>query len=245
MKKIISIIIATYNASKTLKRCLDSIISQKTDGIEILVIDGFSTDSTMKIVKSFGERIDYSISEKDKGIYDAWNKGVNVAHGDWIMFLGADDYLLDGSIKLYMNYLSNGDYSNMDIISARCKYVKDGRFIDIRGEKYDYKTFCRYMNISHGSTLHNRNLFVELGKFDLSYRICADYEFLLRKVLIAEFINSPTFCMEAGGMSCSARGLVETYRLRRQHKTIPLSLNCYLFIKGLGGLYYRKLLNRQ
>ena len=93
MKKIISIIIATYNAEKTLKRCLNSIVSQKKDQLELLIIDGCSTDRTMDIVREFAESIDVIVSEVDKGIYDAWNKGIRLATGEWIMFLGADDYL--------------------------------------------------------------------------------------------------------------------------------------------------------
>ena len=104
MGKIISIIIATYNAEKVLKRCLDSIVTQKTGNVEVLIVDGNSTDSTMEIVQSYGTDVDYSLSEKDKGIYDAWNKALKVAKGDWIMFLGSDDYILPGSIKIYLDY---------------------------------------------------------------------------------------------------------------------------------------------
>ena len=93
MKKIISIIIATYNAEKTLKRCLNSIVSQKKDQLELLIIDGCSTDRTMDIVREFAESIDVIVSEVDKGIYDAWNKGIRLATGEWIMFLGVSIYL--------------------------------------------------------------------------------------------------------------------------------------------------------
>lgn len=110
MKKIISIIIATYNAEKTLKRCLNSIVSQKKDQLELLIIDGCSTDRTMDIVREFAESIDVIVSEVDKGIYDAWNKGIRLATGEWIMFLGADDYLLEGAMNVYWNYLKKADF---------------------------------------------------------------------------------------------------------------------------------------
>lgn len=88
MKKIISIIIATYNAEKTLKRCLSSIISQKNDQLELLIIDGGSVDRTMDIVKDVSQSIDVIISEPDKGLYDAWNKALRLATGEWIMVFG-------------------------------------------------------------------------------------------------------------------------------------------------------------
>ena len=87
----ISIIIATFNAELRLSRCLDSIISQKTEEIELLIIDGGSVDGTLKLIDSYKGCIDFVLTEKDNGIYDAWNKGIRQAKGEWIMFLGADD----------------------------------------------------------------------------------------------------------------------------------------------------------
>ena len=100
MKKI-SIIIATYNAEKTLQRCFDSIRNQKNEKIELIVIDGNSNDNTLSIIESNADIVDYYVSESDKGIYDAWNKGVKVSTGEWIEFLGADDKLLPDSLPLY------------------------------------------------------------------------------------------------------------------------------------------------
>ena len=89
---------------------------QKTNDVEILIVDGGSTDSTMEIVKSYGVSIDYSISEKDQGIYDAWNKALKVAQGEWVMFLGADDYILSGSIKVYLDFVKQVDRDKIDIV---------------------------------------------------------------------------------------------------------------------------------
>lgn len=73
MQKIISIVIATYNAEKTIKRCLDSIVYQKTNEIELVIVDGASTDHTLDIIRDYSSLIDVLISEKDNGVYDAWN----------------------------------------------------------------------------------------------------------------------------------------------------------------------------
>lgn len=235
-KKLISIIIATFNAEKYLCRCLNSIIYQKDDSIELLIIDGKSTDSTLEIIDQYKSFIDYCISEKDCGIYDAWNKGVSKAKGDWIMFLGADDYLLDGTIHKYHLFLKNCDAMKLDLISGKYRYVTErGELLGILGQPYDYKVFCRYMNISHGSSLHNRHLFKELGNFNLAYKICADYEFLLRKKLKTGFIDEALICMQVGGMSFSYKGLLETYKIRSYHRTVPPVVNIFYLIKSLIG----------
>ena len=115
----ISIIIVTYNAAKTLQACLDSIYRQKYPAIEIVVIDGKSTDSTADMIQQNADKLGYWVSEKDAGIYDAINKAVKQATGDWIYFLGADDELLDdfstmaneledSNTVYYGNVLSNG-----------------------------------------------------------------------------------------------------------------------------------------
>jgi glycosyltransferase involved in cell wall biosynthesis len=241
MKKIISIIIATYNAEKTLKRCLSSIIAQKNDQLELLIIDGGSVDRTMDIVKDASQSIDVIVSEPDKGLYDAWNKALRLATGEWIMFLGADDYLLEGAIDIYWNYLKTYTWEGVDIITAQCQLIDEkGKYLRILGNSYNINEFRCYMKISHGSTLHNRKLFDELGDFNLSFKICADYEFLLRKKLNARYIETPTIAMQIGGMSNTIRGLWESFQVKRCRRSIPLPLNVYYLIKGIIGYYMRK-----
>ena len=96
--KQISIIIATFNAAKTLERCLQSIISQKQQEVELLVIDGQSNDETLTILEQYREHIDVIISEPDRGLYDAWNKGIRKSQGAWMWFIGADDYILPQAV---------------------------------------------------------------------------------------------------------------------------------------------------
>jgi len=114
-----SVIIVTYNAAKTLQACLDSIYRQKHPAIEIVLIDGKSTDGTVDIIQQNAEKLGYWVSEKDAGIYDAMNKGIKQATGNWLYFLGADDELLDDFSAMaadlqdnntiyYGNVISNG-----------------------------------------------------------------------------------------------------------------------------------------
>ena len=122
----ISIIIATYNASKTLKTCLDSIVPQLCTEAELIIVDGASKDNTNDIIKSFGDNVSVHISEPDKGIYDAWNKGVALSHGEWVMFIGADDILLSNAVSTYLNTIKNtADIDSYDYICAHNEYVNE------------------------------------------------------------------------------------------------------------------------
>lgn len=241
MKKI-SIIIATYNAGMTLKRCFDSIRSQKNELIELIVIDGNSTDDTLSIIKCNADIVDYYVSEPDKGIYDAWNKGVKVSTGEWIEFLGADDKLLPNSLQFYLDFLKkNDDLIKYDIIVGRCWLVdNNGKRLRKYGDPYNWNVFKRYMKLSHGSSLQNRKLFEELGMFSLDYKICADYEFLLRKKLKAKFVNREILEMQIGGASDTIQGLIDSFRVKQARKVSPYFVNFYYLVKGILGFYYRK-----
>lgn len=241
MKKI-SIIIATFNAGKVLQRCLDSIRPQKTDEIELLIIDGNSKDNTMEIVNKNKDIIDYCISEPDKGIYDAWNKGIKASTGEWIQFLGADDKLLDGSLPFYIEYLTReAELENIDVIFGRCWLVDEkGQQIRKMGDPYSWNQFRKFMRVSHGSALHSRRLFNEVGFFSLNFKICADYELLLRKKLRTKYVDREIIEMQIGGMSNSIKGLLDTYKVKQHRKSLPTLVNIFYLVKGIVGYYYKK-----
>lgn len=243
MSKLISVIIATYNAGKTLNRCLNSISNQLNDNCELLIIDGGSKDNTLDIIKSYGNKVTYTVSEPDKGIYDAWNKGIKQATGDWLMFVGADDELLPGSINTYLNCIINTTVIDAyDYICAQNDYVdSNGRFLKKIGKEPSWRNMRKYMAAAHVGSLHNKkNLFEQVGLYDLNYHICADYELLLRKRnhLSYKFITGETIArMQEGGMSMTSAALIETYKIRRMHKTLPSILNIMILIKSM--LAYR------
>lgn len=243
MNKKISIIIATYNAENTVKRCIDSIACQKSDEIELLVIDGDSKDRTVGILKSYGSIIDILKSEPDKGLYDAWNKALRLATGEWIMFLGADDYLYPDAMSFYLNFLQEKENTNaIDLICAQCLFVDEkGKTLKIWGLPYQWERFIDRMEISHGSTLHNCRLFQEIGEFNIHFRISADYEFLLRKKMNAVFLERKILVMQVGGMSDSFKGAWETFRVKRYHHRTSWSRDFCFFIRGVGGYWKRRL----
>lgn len=242
MSKKITIIIATYNASSTLKRCLDSILVQKTSDCELIIIDGDSSDSTLEIIKSFGDEIDVLISEPDNGIYDAWNKGINVSQGKWIMFLGADDQLFPNALSNYLNLLnSNKLDAEVDYICGKNELLdNDGNVLKIFGEPPAWNRLKKSMVAAHVASLHNKHLLFDIvGNFNTQYHICADYELLLRKGRNLKFYFYPTKIaqMASGGISFSAKAIYQTYQVRRDSKSLSFILNALMLLTNLTAFY--------
>jgi len=216
MSRLISIIIATYNAAETLELSFQSIFAQANSKYELLVIDGGSTDNTVEIIKKYESNISYWISEPDNGIYDAWNKGIAKASGDWIMFLGADDQLIHDALNSYLQFMNqNVKDGNFDFISSRVQMIdKNGKPIRIKGWPFEWPLFLKEMTVAHPGALHSKKLFQRYGEFDTRYKIVGDYEFLLRPgdSLKALFMDKVTVLMSEGGVSDSVNSIKEHYK---------------------------------
>jgi len=215
---LVTIIMAVYNAEDTLDVAIRSIINQSYKNIELIIIDGQSTDASIKIIQRYLSQISYFISEKDRGIYDAWNKAINSSKGSWICFLGADDQFKENAIEEYVTYIiQDPDSRNLDYISSMVALTNSsGTIREIVGSAWNWQKYKRYMNVAHVGSFHSKKLFAEVGLYDLSYKIIADYELLLRKGpnLKAGFINKVTATMIVGGASDSKRVLKELENLR-------------------------------
>lgn len=211
----ISIITATYNAEKYLPTLTESIRNQNSKNFQFLIIDGGSKDSTLQIIERNKDIVNYWSSEPDHGIYDAWNKGLSKATGDWIMFLGSDDILLPGTLKLYSSFIENlKNREDIDLISSKVQMIDtNGKPIRIKGWKFQWPHFLKEMTIAHPGALHSRNLFNTYGVFNTDYKIVGDYELLLRagKNLNAAFLDEVTVKMSEGGMSDSVAAIKEQY----------------------------------
>ncbi|MXV52123.1 glycosyltransferase [Pedobacter sp. HMF7647] len=215
----ISIIIATYNAGSFIERALQSVLDQKYPNTELIVIDGNSKDDTVSKIRKFEDGIAYWVSEPDKGIYDAWNKGVDKATGDWTMFLGADDLLVPGAIKDYVEFLK-GVGKEVDYVSSRIEMIDENdTTIRIKGWPWEWPMFLKEMTVAHPGSLHSKRLFEKYGRFDTSYKITGDYEFLLRpgKELKTAYYDKVQVKMSEGGASDSIAAVKE--HLRAASKT--------------------------
>lgn len=230
----ISIIIATYNAGKTLHKCIDSIIPQLNEECELIVIDGESKDETISIIHSYEDKIAYTLSEADNGVYDAWNKGIDKAKGEWIMFIGADDCLFFNALNNYLSVIRNTpNINDYDYICAHNELIdSDDNILKVLGQNPVWNNMRRAMVAAHVASLHNKkNLFESIGKYNLKYHICADYELLLRKKdnLKSLYLDFHIAKMMVGGMSMSIKAIKETYLIRKEHHTVSPLINFLLY----------------
>lgn len=202
-RPLITIITAVFNAQKTLAATIESVINQSYDNIEFIIVDGGSTDASVDIMRKYDQYIDYWVSQPDAGIYDAWNRGVKLASGDWLAFLGADDAYLSGAIDGYVDFLANHPSGTLEFVSSKVSLVKDTKVLREVGHAWRWSIFRQYMGVAHVGAMHRRTLFEKYGLFDDSFKICGDYELLLRPRdrLGADFFDEVTVNMEVGGVS--------------------------------------------
>lgn len=170
----LSVIIPTFNSKAYINRALESVICQTNRDWEVLVMDGVSKDNTLEIVQSYHDDRITVYSEPDKGIYDAMNKGIKKASGEWVYFLGSDDYLLDSDVLNQM--LSNADGIDVvygDVQSTHLPAEHVGEWRD--------DTLC--YNRCHQAIFYRRSVFDKIGLYPLKYHICADHYVNLRLFL--------------------------------------------------------------
>jgi glycosyltransferase involved in cell wall biosynthesis len=168
-------------------------------------------------------------SQSDTGIYDAWNRGLQLARGTYLCFIGADDTFVDsGSLERIAALTASG----ADLITARnAYYAPDGRLLRHWGFGWQWKRMRQSMNIAHPGMLVRRALFERFGPFDASFRICGDYEWLLRLPPDLRAIHSsdPILKVVQAGVSHTRIGRVyaETFRAQRRHLSAPVSAACW------------------
>jgi len=171
-------IIATFNSENTIERCIKSILSQDYELFEIIVVDNKSSDETITKAKNFiDSRIVY-ISEQDSGIYDAWNKALNISTGNIIHFIGSDDFLYNNSV--YSNVLKRIDFFNIPDALCTSIHILNNKMtllnkLHPKSGIKDDQLMQPFMGI-----FFNKKIFTILGGFDSDYKICGDYEFMLR-----------------------------------------------------------------
>jgi glycosyltransferase involved in cell wall biosynthesis len=218
-KPLITVATVVRNGAKTLEHTINSVASQTFRDFEYIVIDGASTDGTLSVIEKHRDQVDYWMSERDSGIYGAWNKAVSLARGQWIAFLGADDAYCANALADYAELISALPAAKVRYISSRVELIKNGKSVRTIGLPWAWPAFSRYMTVAHVGSLHHCSLFEEYGLFDEHYRVCGDYEMLLRPraELRAAFLDRVTAKMTLGGVSNAnvALALAEQERAKR------------------------------
>ena len=200
---LISIITVSFNAVKVIEKTILSVIDQTYSNTEYIIIDGGSTDGTTDIIKKYSQHIKYWISEPDKGIYDAMNKGIIVANGDFINFMNAGDTFIDKDRieKLFKEY-TNEDIVYGNIIRNFKKYQKrasgiiskEPQIIDFLGD-----------TIHHQAAFIKKELFLKHGLYSLDYKLISDwiffYETIIKEKTNIKYVNQDIALFEMDGAS--------------------------------------------
>ncbi len=224
----ISIVTATLNVSSTIDMFIDCLNNQSSDAFEVLVCDGASTDETTERIKGI-HRLSWSCSEPDHGVYDAWNKALNHAQGEWIMFLGADDYLADK--RAIENLIRATDiFINANVIYGIIYHVRRGDHALLHCQCLPWhnrkRRLPQEMPIAHTGSIMRHSILRQFKGFDSTFKIMGDVELFVRIFLAGElecaFFEYPVVCMQSGGLtnnlSMRWRMFHELLKIRRKHR---------------------------
>ena len=193
MQPKFSIITVTFNADKVLEKTIQSVISQTYRNMEHIIVDGGSKDHTLDIVKKYQGHIGPVISEPDKGLYDAMNKGIRMATGDYLCFLNAGDELHDKeTLQHLVQTLEGKDWP--DVIYGETAIVdEEGHFLHMRRlstpEQLTWKSFKQGMLVCHQAFLPKRELALK-HLYDLQYRFSADFDWCIRIMKEAKYLHN-------------------------------------------------------
>jgi len=237
-KLTLSVITVVYNNVKDIERTMLSVLNQTWPNIEYIVVDGLSTDGTAKIVNSYKIKIAKLISEKDEGIYDAMNKGLAAATGDYVIFMNSGDEFYDtDTVEKVFNSSKSADiyYGETEMIDA------DGKSLGQRRHKapgeFTWRSFKYGMSISHQAIYIRRSL---TGPFDRRYQLSADIDWIIRAAKKAKKIvnvNQYVAKYQVGGISKARhrQSLMERFDIMRRHYgLLPTLLNHGVIAINLG-----------
>ena len=215
---LISVIVPVFNAADTLEQCIQSVVSQTLLGTELVIVDGGSTDGSQALIESFGKKVSFWSSQPDEGVFDAFNKGIAHASGDWLYFFGADDFLTSPqTLENVAKHLESVG-PEIRIVYGRVALLgSDDRVLRLLGAPWNIARgkFPAFMPISHQGVFHRKCLFEEHGLFDPSFKLAGDYEFLLRELRSHEawFIPDTVIASHrSGGLSGKPENEIRTMR---------------------------------
>ena len=230
----ISILMATWNCSPLLAAFFRSLEEQSPGDWELLILDNCSSDGLPQLVRQYqAANPDHLIrfsSQADVGIYDAWNRGVELARGTYLCFIGADDTFRTSES---LNQLLDLSSSSAELITCRNSYYSsEGRFLRDWGSAWRWKRMRESMNIAHPGMLVRRDLFDRFGLFDTSFKICGDYEWFLRLSPAVRSIHSPAVILNIVQVGVSHTKIsavyAETFRAQSRHLNLPWSAGCWM-----------------
>ncbi|WP_373032450.1 glycosyltransferase family 2 protein [Sulfurovum sp.] len=214
-RPLITVVTVVFNGEAYLEETIKSVIDQTYDNVEYIIIDGGSTDGTLEIIKKYESQIDYWVSEKDSGIYDAMNKGASLARGDYVAYLNADDWYdlstIDDVVKAILGHRT------VDFIYGNVAIVKDG--VRIKTFYPKIKKFKTKMPFGHPSLFLKREVLLKL-QFSYEYPVIADYDLIIKLIInkyTSVHVNKQLTHFRLDGVSSTTSLKQEHYRLYKNH----------------------------
>jgi len=248
-----SIVTASYNSEKTISDTIDSVLNLDFQDFEYIIIDGNSSDSTLEIIQSFVPKFEAKgvpykfISEKDKGIYDAWNKGIQLSSGEWISFLGSDDSYLSNALQLYFAEIKKN--KTINYISSQVNLTNEkGDVLSVFGKKYKWKNVIRDIDTAQVGSFHKRELFNKVGLFSTEYKIVGDLDFYIRckEFIRPGYFKNITANMQNGGVSNQIyTALKEALQVKLKYGYTSKWFSYYKFYSSLIKCYIKILINKK
>tara|TARA_R110001606_G_scaffold178752_1_gene325431 strand:+ start:14872 stop:15699 length:828 start_codon:yes stop_codon:yes gene_type:complete len=181
---LITIVTVVYNGVEFIENTIRSVIGQKCDNVEYIIVDGASTDGTLELIKKYDNEIDYWISGKDSGIYDAMNKGISLSTGKWVNFMNCGDTFISDTVLSEMNYILKS--YNHSIVSGNVRIVsREGVFTGLKHPYAgsDYNQLLAYNCVAHQACFVSKTVYDLLDGFESGYKIHGDYEFWIRAMI--------------------------------------------------------------
>lgn len=215
---LFSIITVCYNSEETIVRTIKSIEKQTFRDFEYIVIDGGSKDGTLELLQSHKNHISTLISEPDNGIYDAMNKGIDLARGELVGIINSDDWYEPDTLEIVSSSWQESDKKT--IFHGLCKYFEKGKEGKILSYHHD---ILPKTSIAHPTCFIPRLHYLEKGKYDLQYPIASDYDLLLRYYLLGvsfQRIERVLANFSDGGISETGNTAVDVLRIRKKHGQI-------------------------
>lgn len=196
---VLSVVTVVRNGEQHIGRCIESVIAQGIQGLEYIIVDGQSTDCTLEVIERYRGSVTVLVSEPDEGLYDAMNKGLQLARGRFIHFLNSDDrYFDDGVLARILPELKDGE-----VVFGQMKYMEMDGSSRLIGQQFSWQQELRASRVPQMAVFAPKSCYQEVGEFDRSLRIAADYDMVLRLAIKfpMRYIPVPVAVMYAGGIS--------------------------------------------
>jgi len=179
---LVSIVTPSYNQAQFLEKTILSVLNQNYPSLEYIIIDGGSTNGSIEIIKKYQKYLTYWISEKDEGMYDAINKGLKIASGDFLAYLNSDDLYLPNTVQTVVDYFQS--HPDISLIYGDCNFIdSEGRFLysyHYPAFKWDRFIVLNWSSIPQQATFWRRDIHKKIGYFNPEFKMAGDFEFYAR-----------------------------------------------------------------